>query len=66
MPRPVACGLSSLYLLNMADERRGNLLNIRASAAEREQLRRVATERGTTVSGLIRQSLAAQGVQLER
>jgi type II secretory pathway component PulM len=50
----------------MADERRGNLLNIRASASEREQLRRVATERGTTVSGLIRQSLAAQGVQLER
>jgi len=62
----LCCGLSSLYLLNMADERRGNLLNIRASASEREQLRRVATERGTTVSGLIRQSLAAQGVQLER
>jgi len=48
----------------MADNPRGNLLNIRASAAEREQLRQAAIERGTTVSGLIRQSLAAQGVPI--
>ena len=52
--------------MTASDQRRANLLNIRASATEREQLRRVATDRGTTVSGLIRQSLAAQGVRLER
>lgn len=52
--------------MTATDQRKANLLNIRASAAEREQLRRTAAERGISVSGLIRQSLAAYGVRLER
>jgi hypothetical protein len=58
--------LPAMPATDLSDQRRANLLNIRASAAEREQLRRSAAERGLTVSGLIRQALAAQGVPLER
>jgi hypothetical protein len=43
---------------------RRKLLTVRATDAEREQLRQAAAMRGTTVAGLIRQSLAAAGVHL--
>ena len=40
---------------------RPTLLNVRATAAEREQVHRFAAEQGTTVSGLLRRGLELQG-----
>lgn len=37
------------------------IANVRVSAAERDHLHRVAAQRGTNLSGLIRQALAADG-----
>jgi hypothetical protein len=45
-----------------ATSRRG-ILNFRASAVERDQLRQFAAEKGVTLSDLIRQGLKLQGFE---
>ena len=42
------------------------LLNVRASTTEREQLRQMAADRGQSMSGLVREALAAYGFQPDR
>lgn len=44
-----------------ASANREAILNVRASVAEREQVRQFAAENGTTVSGLLRRGLELQG-----
>jgi predicted HicB family RNase H-like nuclease len=41
------------------------MVNFRASARESQQLRQMAAERGTSLSELIRRSLAAEGFRPE-
>lgn len=51
---------------DQATTARRSLLNFRASAKEREQLQRMAIDRGTTLSDLIRQGLQSQGFEPQR
>ena len=46
-----------------ATARRSSLLNFRVMPAEREQLQQLAAAQGTTLSGLVRQALQAQGFE---
>jgi hypothetical protein len=48
---------------DQATTARRGLLTFRASAAERDQLRQFAADKGTTLSDLIRQGLQLQGFE---
>jgi len=48
---------------DQATTARRGLLTFRASAAEQEQLRQFAADKGTTLSDLIRQGLQLQGFE---